>query len=226
MARRWSLEKAQKLFKDRGCTLLETEYINDSTKMRYIASCGHEHSITLNNFSHGKGDLCEHCRRKRNAQKEGLGDIAIRSAFQKEGCIVLTPYISSTKEKVRYIALCGHENEIDYAHFSHGGGRLCSFCSKSVKYKIDYVREVFEQNDCLLLEDEYINCKTPMRYIAQCGHESMISFDVFLNSKNATKRCKNCHKHTYHDVVIDRNRTASKVWIIGLVLLVGSMVMN
>ena len=212
MGKRWTLERAKELFKQRGCELLETEYINDSTKMKYIASCGHEHSITLNNFSHGKGDLCVRCRRKANAQKESLSDSFIRSEFENAGCTVLSPVITGGRQKVEYVALCGHVNLMDYSHFRYGIGRVCSACSKSVSYKLDYVREMFENSDCELLEEEYINCKTPMRYIAQCGHESTISFDVFLNCQNASKRCRMCHKHTYHEEPIDRNRTASKVW--------------
>lgn len=212
MAKKWTIERAKELFKQRGCELLETEYVNDSTKMRYIASCGHEHSITLNNFSRGKGDLCRACRIKDNARKESLSYEVIRSAFEKEGCKVLSPEIHGERQKIHYIAQCGHENYIDYGHFHTGGGRVCAKCSKSILYKIDYVREAFEQEDCELLEEEYVNCKTPMRYIAKCGHESLIRFDTFLNCDNATKMCRDCHKHTYHEVPIDRNRTASKVW--------------
>ena len=89
---------------------------------------------------------------------------------------------------------------------------MCGSCSRSIRYSIDYVREAFEQEGCELLETEYVNCKTPMRYIALCGHESKISFDVFMNAPSASKRCRDCHKHTYHEIPIDRNRTASKVW--------------
>lgn len=211
MAQRWTLERAKGLFQSRGCELLETEYVNDSTKMRYVATCGHEHSISLNNFSHGKGDLCEACRRVDNGIKERVGTEKITAFYESAGCRVIRPAPKSC-DKVRYVALCGHENEMDYNHFKQGGGRVCSSCSKSVRYQLDYVREAFEQEDCVLLEDEYVNCKTPMRYIAQCGHESQISFDVFVNAPSASKRCRKCHRHTYHDNPSDRDLFASKVW--------------
>jgi len=212
MAQRWNLERARELFRLRGCELLETEYLNDSTPMRYVATCGHERTITLNNFSHGKGDLCRACRYKDNARKESLEDSVMRAVFETAGCKVLSNTITNTTFKVRYIALCGHENEMDYAHFRYGAGRLCAKCSKSIRYEYDYVKEKFEERDCVLLETEYVNCKTPMRYIARCGHESLIDFDTFLNAKAATLRCRNCHKKTYHVVPSDRNLTAAKVW--------------
>lgn len=62
--------------------------------------------------------------------------------------------------------------------FVGGAGRVCNKCSKSIQYEYEYVVEAFQNQDCILLEDEYINCKTPMRYIAKCGHESQIKFDV------------------------------------------------
>lgn len=213
MAERWTLERAKELFRSRGCQLLETEYKNDSTKMRYIATCGHEHFCSLNNFKQGKGNLCRKCRIKDNARKESLTDERMRRVFEDAGCKVLTEHIENTTFPVRYIALCGHENVTDYDHFhNQGSGRVCAKCSRSVRYQLDYVRECFEQENCELLESEYVNCKTPMRYIAQCGHESFIRFDTFLNAPAATKRCRACHKHTYHEVPLDRNRTKSKEW--------------
>lgn len=212
MNKKWNLESVRKLFLDRGCILLEQSYVNTKTSMRYIATCGHEHSISLDNFKSHKGDLCERCRRLSNAQKESLGSEKILAAFRAAGCTPLTENVATNDVKVKYIAQCGHENEITYGHFMQGSGRICASCSRSIRYKYDYVREMFENADCELLEKEYVNCKKPMRYIAKCGHESVISFDVFLNAPSATKRCRLCHKKTYHEVVSDRNRTASKTW--------------
>ena len=76
---------------------------------------------------------------------------------------------------------------------------MCGKCSKSIRYEYEFVAERFENEGCLLLETEYINCKTPMRYIAQCGHESIITFDVFQNS-NAPKRCRNCQKIKHYSI--------------------------
>lgn len=180
--------------------------------MRYTAACGHTHTTSLSNFARGKGDLCRECRYESNGRKRSLGDAVLRGVFENAGCPVLSTYIKTVTQKVRYIALCGHENETTYNRFKAGGGRICSKCSKSTRYELDYVREVFEQNDCELLEDEYINCKTPMRYIALCGHESVITFDVFQNAANAARRCRGCHKHSYNEVPVERNFTAMKTW--------------
>ena len=210
---KFTYEYVCKTFEMRGCKLLETEYKNDRTPLRYIAQCGHERTSTFNNFVRGKGNLCAACRHKAVGDAQRLGVDEIRLAFEREGVRVLSVDGEKATSPVRYVALCGHENVSDYAHFVHqGAGRVCRSCSKSVRYELDYVRECFEAKDCELLEPVYVNCKTKMRYIAQCGHESMITFDALLNAPNAALRCRRCHRHTYHEVPIDRNRTASKTW--------------
>lgn len=210
---KFTLEFVRKTFEERGCKLLETEYLNDRAPLRYIARCGHERTSTFNNFVRGKGDLCRACRYKSNGERRRFDKGVIREAFESQGCKVLGISGEGELAVVRYIAQCGHENTTDYSHFVYQKtGRVCAKCSKSIRYQLDYVRECFEACDCVLLETEYRNCKTKMRYIAQCGHESTITFDALLNSKGAALRCRNCHKHTYHEEPIDRNRTASKTW--------------
>ena len=210
---RFTFDYVQQTFKEKGCTLLETEYVNARTPLRYIATCGHEHANNFGNFYRGKGMLCPQCRRKANGIKERLGYERIKSEFESAGCRVINDDFQKQTDPVRYIALCGHENVTTYMKFHDGkSGRLCRKCSKSVLYEYDYVREQFELHDCELLEETYINCNTPMRYIAQCGHESTIKFSYMMNNPHAVLRCRDCHKHTYHEEPIDRNRTASKVW--------------
>lgn len=59
MTKKHTLEHVQETFKQKDCTLLETEYINNTTKIRYICKCGNESSITFCNFK--AGHLCKKC---------------------------------------------------------------------------------------------------------------------------------------------------------------------
>ena len=38
---KFTYDFVKQTFADRGCTLLETEYVNDRVNMRYLAKCGH-----------------------------------------------------------------------------------------------------------------------------------------------------------------------------------------
>lgn len=71
---------------------------------------------------------------------------------------------------------------------------------RNTKYDIDYVRQVFSDNGCVLLEENYKNCKTPMQYIAKCGHMAEISFDEVKNAKNITFKCIKCQKIKHYDL--------------------------
>lgn len=190
-----SYEQVKAIFEENGCKLLETEYVNSKTKMRYIAQCGHEHAISLDNFLKGKGRVCRECRYKTVSQKNTHEYGFVKRYFEENGCKLLsTEYKDASHTKLEYIAQCGHINRATFNKFRNGVGRVCVKCSKSRKYTYDEVAKAFEDKGCVLLEDSYINCKTPMRYIATCGHEATISFDVFQNAKSATLRCPKCQQ--------------------------------
>lgn len=185
---RWNLEKAKELFASRGCTLLETEYKNSSTPMKYIATCGHEHIISLENFRAGKGDLCKACRLKSNHEKESRLSIeTVRDALAAECCELLSEDVPTWRTKFRYVAQCGHEGSIDFSHWREGGGRVCASCSKSIRYTPKYVESVFKEAGCQLL-GEYVNCKTPIKYRDMYGKIRYTTFDLFLNGRNRRDR--------------------------------------
>ena len=47
------IKDVSKIFKDAGCILVSTVYLNNKKEMEYICSCGSEniHQITLQNFT-------------------------------------------------------------------------------------------------------------------------------------------------------------------------------
>ena len=202
MNRRWDLEKARSLFISRGCILLETDYINSHIKMKYLATCGHEHQISLDNFRAGKGNLCYVCRIKDVAERQRYTYAEVRTIFVENGCTLLSDcYVSASSEKLAYIAQCGHENKITFTKFLSGSGRICNKCSKSIRYEQDYVEEYFASKDCILLS-KYRNCKTPLKYIAACGHEHVMTFDSFQapNTTNVCPLCSNAKRRSISDI--------------------------
>lgn len=184
----WNLELAKQYFAERGCELLETEYKDYSTPMRYVATCGHEHTITMNNFRQGKGDLCRACRYKAVARKEQRLTVEkVRDALEAEDCDLLDEEILGWTKPFHYVARCGHENKTTFSHWTEGGGRVCAKCSKSIRYTKEYVASVFAALGCELLS-EYTNCKTPVRYRDMFGKVRTTSFDHFLNGRNTRDR--------------------------------------
>ena len=68
------------------------------------------------------------------------------------------------------------------------------------KYTLEYVKLIFKEEGCKLLEKEYINCNTPMNYICNCDNISKISLSNFQNGK----RCKNCASYRRKQTNIKR----------------------
>lgn len=130
---KWDIDKVRKVFEENGCVLVSQEYMNTSTKLKYIASCGHLHESTFENFLAGKGRLCKSCRYKKIADEKTRTYEQVRNAFRINGCTLLSEEYSGCRQKLRYIAQCGHENEISYSKFMSGGGRVCAKCSKSIQ---------------------------------------------------------------------------------------------
>jgi len=121
----------------------------------------------------------------------------VKLEFEKADCQLISTEYKNSLTKLKYIAQCGHENNLNFNKFKMGGGRVCNICSKSIRYEYDYVYSYFKDNGCLLLEEKYINCKTPMKFIAKCGHEHSLSFDAIKNS-DSTSYCPNCQHITHH----------------------------
>ena len=55
-------------------------------------------------------------------------------------------------------------------------------------HSLEYVKQIFEQNNCILLEINYVNSKLPLNYICNCGKQSLITFKNFAQGH----RCENC----------------------------------
>lgn len=59
----------------------------------------------------------------------------------------------------------------------------------NIKYNIEKVKEIFQKNNCELLEKEYTNTDTKMSYKCSCGNISKISLYNFKKGQ----RCKKCY---------------------------------
>ena len=87
---------------------------------------------------------------------------------------------------MKYICICRNISNIKFNNFQQG--KRCMKCSGSEKLTLEYVRNYFKKQRCILLETEYINVKTLMKYVCICGNKSNIKFDNFQQGK----RCKEC----------------------------------
>jgi hypothetical protein len=179
MPKKLTFEFVNKYFQEHNCELLETEYINSKTKMKYICKCGNNSDIIFSSFQ--TGNRCRTC-----SGSEKLTIEFVKEEFKKQDCELLESIYINNKTKMKYRCSCGNNSEIIFNSFLRG--RRCSKCGGSEKLTFDFVKEEFKKQNCTLLENDYINSSTNMKYNCSCGNESYITWDSFKQGI----RCQKC----------------------------------
>lgn len=105
---RFSYQDVSKYFTEQGCELLETEYQNARTKMRYRCSCGNESTIVFDSFR--RGNRCRACGGKKIAQHFSYDQNVAKKKFADIGCELLGEYHGSSV-KVQFRCSCGRVSE-------------------------------------------------------------------------------------------------------------------
>lgn len=136
----------------------------------------------------------------------------VQNVFKKHSCTLLSDTYINTNQKLKYIASCGHENEMTLSNFIKQKEHLCRSCGnkskgKTRKYTYDEVRDIFAKEGCTLVSVEYIGYDRQLEYIATCGHHNKTSLFHLLNG--GSRLCKKCMKQKiaqevltpYEDVV-------------------------
>lgn len=168
------------------------EYKTSSTLVNYeCLKCGHKSRMSLSMCLLNR--QCKICKQTEIINKR-RNDVfqEVINLFKEKNCILLSTredYINKNSP-LNYICHCGKENITSYKSFKNS--YYCRYCRYEIagnhKYNIEIVREIFKNNNCILLENEYINSETTMSYICECGRESKISLSHFLNGE----RCEKC----------------------------------
>lgn len=120
---RLDYQEVREYFEKHGCQLLETEYKNARTKMRYRCKCGEESEIRFDSFR--KGNRCRSCGNKVNSKKQRLSQKQAEEKFSKIGCELLSEY-KKASEKVKFRCHCGRLDEALPNNIWRRG--RCKFC--------------------------------------------------------------------------------------------------
>jgi len=205
-----TLELAEQCFKEGNCKLLEKKYIGALHKMRYKCSCGNISEISLANFK--QGQRCKICGHKRTSEKQALTLEYVEQYFKDHGGELLEKIYKNTNIKIRYRCSCGNISKTTFSNFQQG--KRCEKCGGREKFTLEYVEQYFEKQKCKLLEKEYINNSTKMKYRCSCGDISKITFNHFKKGQ----RCMKCasksrsgeNNHNYNSDLTDEEREKNK----------------
>lgn len=134
----WTYEDVKAVFEERGLELLETEYINSNTPMRYRCEKGHEGKLRLSCLLRGQG--CRNCgiERAANARSRPNEKISesrrlsyeeVKKIFEERGAVLLSKEYKNAQTKLEYICpKCGARAFMSLSNFKKGYG--CSNCKR------------------------------------------------------------------------------------------------
>jgi hypothetical protein len=189
MSKKLTYEYVKKYFEENGCKMLDTKYRDARTKIKYECSCGGISEILFHGFK--AGYRCKECVKVKKRKKFAFTYKYVKSFFKKHGCKMLDDFYVNAREKINYRCLCGNFSKISFSSFKNGNRcRKCGSKRMGIgrRYKYKYVKGFFKNHGCELLEKEYKNNRTKMKYKCSCGNICKISFYNFKNGS----RCMKC----------------------------------
>jgi len=153
--------------------------------------------MTFHSFK--KGQRCKQCA----IQKQKLDYNTVKKYFSNEGCELLEENYVDNSTKMKFKCRCGNIGKISLGNFQTT--KRCKPCGLQVhkdakKLPIEFVKEEFKKRECELLEENYINCMTKMRYSCKCNNISYIRYTDFKKGQN----CKNCQKQKTIDTCLEK----------------------
>ena len=203
--RRLSYDYVRSVFEERGCTLLSTEYKNNSTPLEYICSCGNITTTIFSNFS--RGHKCVKCRSKAVSESRRFSISQVKEIFENGGCKLLSKEYKGSHLPLEYICNCGRKSTILLGNFQKGS--RCRYCGyEKIRGENNYqwnpnksegernTPEYREWRRKVLIRDEYICQKCGETYWSMTAHHVLnfkdnasLRYDV----SNGVTLCRPCH---------------------------------
>ncbi len=181
MGRKLDKEKIKTEFKERGCVLLEQNILNFRQSLRFICKCGYESKTRIDSFRKSKG--CRRC--VTDSQRINFEDV--KKEFQKAGFKLISNTYKNANQRLEYICSNNHNGKICLSKLRKG--QRCKKCAdEKQKYTYEEIKNKFDEAGCKLLETKWISSKQPMRYVCNCGKESILDWNHF----NIGIRCFEC----------------------------------
>jgi len=210
MPKKLTYECVKEYFNDHGCELLEKEYKNCKTKMKYKCNCGDISEINFDNFKQGR--RCKKCANTKLRKDRQFSFQYVYDYFEKQGCKLLEKEYINSHTKMKYRCKCGDISGIRLSNFKLG--ERCMKCGGNEKFTFKYVYNYFKEQDCELLEKKYINSKSLMKYRCNCKDINKISFSDFKDghrcNKCGIKRTTGKNNYNYNPNLTDEDRILNR----------------
>lgn len=143
---------------------------NDREHLNLLCQNGHKRRTNIQNLL--KNADCPIC--KNTIVKHT--DESIRKSLEEIGMEYIGGW-SVEHRKVEFICSCGKKSISGYYNLLKR--KQCSECSNKTPWDLSRVSKLFRDNNCMLLEDVYIDSKERMSFKCSCGKVSKKSLNEF-----------------------------------------------
>lgn len=193
MSKQLTYEYVVKYFKEQGCELLEDNYQNAKTKMKYRCICKNVAYITFDHFR--QGQRCVNCQPERSSNAQKYSYEKVQSLFVEKGYKLIDHIYINSHTNIKCIHLkCGSIVKGTYSRLQ-SGQELCKKCGtekakQKLKFTYEFIKSELEKYKYRLLTNDYINtfqklqCECPKHHI----------FEIDFNHFSRGERCPICNE--------------------------------
>lgn len=175
------------------CELLSTEYVNSTTPLALKCKCG---NVFYSNFNKLRNSLliCKQCRNDLASKRYRTKPEDVIKYINSTGCEYISGEYINNNSMLTLKCRCGNLFEKNLNHYKRGQ-RQCQKCGaessrqSKFKYNIESVTDILSKRGYTLLDNEYINCTTPLKCMCSRGHITNIIFNQFLNGSSGCNIC-------------------------------------
>lgn len=123
----WTYKEVKELFENIGYQLLEKEYKNSSTPMKYKCDKGHIGEIRLQVIA--RGGRCKQCAAEETAAKKRHTLEQVRKIFEERGAKLISTEYKNARTPLEFVCpKCGEKAKMSLSNFRKGYG--CSNCRR------------------------------------------------------------------------------------------------
>jgi len=170
--RRKTYEEVYEMFKERGYELISDRYTNNKQRLEYRCPFHPEDIQTtrLNDLTNGHG--CRLCGRERSiksmrkqADIQRLRYDDVKKEIEQEGFTLISDDYENARQKLEIKCPEGHISRMRLNDFRSGTKRCRKCVVNSRRTPYEKVERIFKEKGYVLLENEYVNNRTPLDYI-------------------------------------------------------------
>lgn len=178
-------------FNERGYTLLEQDYKNSNTKMKYECPnhVGLLNEIRFSDFNRGVG--CRYCAIEYTSEVRKADFNTVKETFEKRGFKLIDTFFKNSETPLRYECPIHPEKETRITYTSLRAGHGCAYCAKTGKPTIEEVRDAFEKRGFNLVSEVYKNGRQKLKYTCP-KHPKIINEVAYQNFKHLNQGCPVC----------------------------------